>query len=82
MKKKTLKKFLEKKKIQKKFFFCENEKLDYPRVLGVFYYHGTIILPCIIKPTSICNWVTFCSVSLSHFGRNNEKSGWRLKGSS
>ena len=54
------KKFVEKKNSKKKFLFCENEKLDYPRFLGHFYYHGTIDLPCISKPTSIRNWVTFC----------------------
>ena len=54
-----LKNFYE-KKIKKNIFFCENEKLDYPRFLGVFYYHGTMNLPCIREPTSIRNWVTFC----------------------
>ena len=54
-------KFVKKKKKKiKKRFFCENQKLDYPRFLGDFYYQGTINLPCISKPTSIRNWVTFC----------------------
>ena len=58
--KKNRQKHLLKKKISKKYFFCENEKLDYPRFLGDFYYHGTMNLPCIIELTSIRNWVTFC----------------------
>ena len=54
------KKNFEKKKIQKKIFFCENEKLNYPRLLGDFYYHGTMNVPCISELSSIRNWVTFC----------------------
>ena len=49
----------------KKNSFCETEKSDYPRFLGHFYYHGTIDLPCISKPTSIRNWVTFCVSRIS-----------------
>ena len=53
-----------KKKIIKKifdfYFFCENSKLVYPRYLGYFYYHGTMILPCIRQQETIHNWVTFC----------------------
>ena len=55
------KKFFEKKKIQKKIFFCENEKLNYTRFLGVFYYHWTMNVPCISEKMSIRNWVTFLS---------------------
>ena len=58
-----LKNFYE-KKIKKNIFFCENEKLDYPRFLVDFYYHGTINVPCIKEPTSIRNWVTFCDRNL------------------
>ena len=58
------KKFVENFFFQKKNFFCENEKLDYPRFLEDFYYHGTMILPCIREPTSIRNWVTFCGRSI------------------
>ena len=54
-----------KKKIKKKIFFCETEKLDYPRFLGDFYYHGILNLPCISKSTSIRNWVTFCASCIS-----------------
>ena len=52
-----------KKIVEKKKKNCENEKLDYPRYLGEFYYHGTMNLLCISKPTSIHNWVTFCGSS-------------------
>ena len=43
-----------KKKIIKKIlnffcFFCEISKSVYPRFLRYFYFHGTIILPCIGK---------------------------------
>ena len=55
---------MSKKKNQKKNFFCENEKLDYTRFLEDFYYHGTLILPCIRGRTSIRNWVTFCEHDL------------------
>ena len=57
-----------KKKIPKNIFFCENEKLDYPRFLGDFYCNGTMNLPCIREPTSIRNWVTFCGVSIIVLG--------------
>ena len=46
-KKKCQKIFTKKKKK------CENEKLDYPRFLVDFYYHGTINVPCIREPMSI-----------------------------
>ena len=53
--------FSEKKKFSKIFFFfCENEKLNYARFLGDFYYHGTMNVPCISEKMSIRNWVTFC----------------------
>ena len=58
------KKNFEKKKIKKKNFFCENEKLNYPRFLGDFYYHGTMNVPCISELLSIRNWVTFCGFDL------------------
>ena len=60
---KSPKKFVEKKNFKKKIF-CETEKLDYPRFLGDFYYHGTMNLPCIREPTSIRNWVTFCDQNI------------------
>ena len=60
MKKKNPRKNLSKNFFPKKFFFCENEKLNYPRFLGDFYYHGTMNVPCISESTSIRNWVTFC----------------------
>ena len=49
-----------KKKISKKKKFCENEKLNYFRFLGHFYYHGTLNVPSISELKSIRNWVTFC----------------------
>ena len=58
---KSPKKFVEKKKFQKKNFFCETEKLDYPKFLGDFYYHGRLNLPCIREQMRIRNWVTFCA---------------------
>ena len=64
-KKKCIKKFSKKKKFQKKIFFCENEKLNYPRFLGHFYYHGTLNVPSISKKMSIRNWGTFCGTSKS-----------------
>ena len=67
------KKFVEKKKSKKNFFFCETEKLDYPRFLGVFYYHGTMNLPCIREPTSIRNWVTFCGPAPQSLAELEEK---------
>ena len=66
MSKKNLKKKFSKKKknFKKKKIFCENEKLNYPRFLGDFYYHGTMNVPCISESTSIRNWVTFCACYL------------------
>ena len=37
------KKIVENYFFTKKNFFCENEKLDYPRFLGDFYYHEHLI---------------------------------------
>ena len=48
--------------------FCENSKLVYPRYLGYFYYHGTMIFPCIRQQETIRNCVTFCArITLSWF---------------
>ena len=57
------------KKSKKFFFFCENEKLDYPRFLGDFYYHGKMNVPCISEPKSIRNWVTFCGQAQIKIGK-------------
>ena len=57
---------LEIKKIVEKFFFCENEKWNYPRFLEDFHYHGTMNVPCISEKMSIRNWVTFCGWSICH----------------
>ena len=56
------KKIFKKKIFKKKIFFCENEKLNYFRFLGHFYYHGTLNVPCISESKSIRNWVTFCGL--------------------
>jgi hypothetical protein len=66
-----LKRLKKLKKIEKKKFEknCENSKLVYPRYLGYFYYHGTIILPCIRQQETIRNWVTFCGQSVLKKGR-------------
>ena len=45
-KEKKFEKKIWKKKFEKKKN-CENSKLFYPRYLGYFYYHGSMILPCI-----------------------------------
>ena len=66
IKKPRPKKFV-KKICQKKKNSCENEKLDLPRYLGTFYYHGTMILSCISEPTSIRNWVTFCDFTIYNY---------------
>ena len=47
------------------YFVCENSKLVYPRYLGYFYYHGTMILPCIRQPETFRNWVNFCGQGIS-----------------
>ena len=62
-----MKKNFKKKIFKKENFFCENEKLNYFRFLGHFYYHGTMNLPCISKSTSIRNWVTFCGKCIDLF---------------
>ena len=47
------------KKIKKKKN-CGNSKLDYPRYLRDFYYHGTMNVSCIRQQETIRNWGTFC----------------------
>ena len=79
MKKKCRKKFSKKFFSKKKNFFCENEKSNYPRFLGDFYYHGTMNIPCISEMSSICNWVTFCGpTKYNNIGTLTEQLCWDL----